>query len=248
MTMLAGMRGCLPALLLLAGGAVAAEPSGAAPALAPFEARYEVDWGGIGVGQMEVKLAPDAAAGDACWTYRATSHPSLLARSLYGAPNEESDFCVVEGRVRPRHFQSLLPGDETQSYSLDFDWDKPGATDENGRMRTIPVGTVDSFALQQAVRLWVLAHAADTNPPIAEFDMVDRKNLTHYQFKLAGRERLRVHAGTFDTVILERVDNPKKEGHFWLAPERGYMPVKIQTRSGNKPAVTFTLANLAESK
>ena len=212
----------------------------AADALPPIEVRYAVSWGGLGVGKIDVALKPDVPGG--CYAYTAISHPTALARSLYGAPNESSQFCVKDGRVRSKHFNSLLPGDEKQSYSLNFDWDKHTATDENGLTRSIPPDAVDSFALQQAVRLWVSAHAKDAQPPVAEFDMVDRKNLTHYQFKLVGHESVETPAGTFDALKMERIDNPNKEGHFWLAAERDYMPVKIETRSGNKPAVTMLLS------
>ena len=222
-------------------GASAAASSSADAALPAIKVRYAVSWGGLGVGKIDVSLKPDATAG--CYLYTTVSHPTALARSLYGAPNETSQFCVSQGRVRSKHFDSVLPGDDKQSYSLNFDWDKNSVTDGNGQVRSIPENAVDSFALQQAVRLWVAAHAKDENPPVAEFDMVDRKNLTHYQFKLAGHETVETPAGTFDALKMERVDNPNKEGHFWLAAERDYMPVKITTRNGNKPAVVLILSN-----
>jgi len=220
-----------------AAPAASAEESAALPAI---EVRYAVSWGGLGVGKIDVSLKPDGTAG--CYLYTTTSHPTALARSLYGAPNESSQFCVAQGRVRSKHFNSVLPGDDKQSYMLNFDWDKNSVTDENGLTRSIPANAVDSFALQQAVRLWVAAHAKDENPPVAEFDMVDRKNLTHYQFKLSGHETVQTPAGTFDALKMERIDNPNKEGHFWLAAERDYMPVKITTRNGNKPSVVMVLS------
>jgi len=208
--------------------------------LPSIDVHYLVSWGGLGVGKVDVSLQPDAGAD--CYRYSTISHPTALARSLYGAPSESSQFCVKNGQVRSSHFNSVLPSDARQTYALNFDWDKHTVTDQNGMTRTIPENAVDSFALQQAVRLWVVAHANDANPPIAEFDMADRKNLTHYQFKLSGHETVETHDGTFDALKMERIDNPKKEGEFWLAAERDYMPVKITTRSGNKPAVTLILS------
>jgi hypothetical protein len=214
-----------------------ARPADNLPAI---DVHYLVSWGGLGVGKVDVSLKPDVGAD--CYQYTTISHPTALARSLYGAPSESSQFCVKNGQIRSRHFNSVLPSDARQTYALNFDWDKHTVTDQSGQTRTIPENAVDSFALQQAVRLWVSAHANDANPPLAEFDMVDRKNLTHYQFKLTGHETVETHDGSFDALKMERVDNPKKEGLFWLAAERDYMPVKITTRSGNKPAVTLILS------
>jgi D-methionine transport system ATP-binding protein len=62
-----------------------------------------------------------------------------------------------------------------------------------------------------------------------------------FPLKLAGRETIKTPAGNFDTIRLERIDNPDKIGRFWLAAERDWMPVKIQTKSGNKPTAVLTL-------
>jgi hypothetical protein len=224
-----------------------AAPAPAAPAsqatgmsLPPLDFRYDVSWGPIGVGQMEISLKP--AGNKGCYRYSAISHPTGLAAALYGSPNQTSLFCVEDGQLRSRHFESVLPGDDKQSYTLDFDWDRRLATDENGVARPIPDDAIDSFALQQAVRLWVAAHANDRDAPIARFTMVDQKNLTHYQFHIVGREKVDTPAGSFDTVRLERIDNPNKRGSFWCAPSRDYMPVVIETRNGGKPTVRMVLA------
>ncbi|MBX6421132.1 MAG: DUF3108 domain-containing protein [Nevskia sp.] len=234
-------RWLLPLLTLTAAlGAVRAD-EGDAATLAPFDHWYDTSWGGIGVGQMEVRLQADGTQAG-CYRYSALSHPTGLVAALYGSPNQESRFCLVDGRIRSRHFDSVLPGDDQQSYVLSFDWDQHTVTDENGKTREIPDDAIDSLALQLAVRLWVEAHAADAQPPLASFTMVDQKNLTHYQFRLAGRERVDTPAGSFDTLRLERIDHPDKRGRFWLAPALDYLPVRIETKNGGRPTVTLILA------
>ena len=71
--------------------------------------------------------------------------------------------------------------------------------------------------------------------------MVDRKNLTHYQFRFAGRETVKTPAGDFEAIKLERIDNPDKLGLLWVAPSRDYLPVRIETRNGGKPPVLLQL-------
>jgi hypothetical protein len=240
----AAARFAWPALLLLSTGLAVscrAEPLMAGPAPLPdLDYSYNASWGGMNLGQIQVALRQEGEHG--CYRYTNTSNPSALVRALYGSPNQTSRFCVKDGRIRSQHFESVLQGDDKRSYTLDFDWSQHTVTDQNGQVRTIPDDAIDSFALEQAVRLWVQAHARDGTPPTAEFTMVDNKNLTHYQFKFDGHQVIDTPAGSFDTLLMERIDNPGKQGRFWLAPERGYMPVKIETKSGGRPSVTMVLA------
>lgn len=223
-----------------ATAATATAPAVAATTILPnLDFRYEAAWGGMDVGEVQITLKPQGAAG--CYRYRNVSNPTALVRMFYGSPDQTSLFCVVDGRIRSQRFESVLPGDDKQSYTLDFDWNQHTVTDNHGKVRTIPDDAIDSFALQQAVRLWVKAHALDKQPPVAEFTMVDNKNLTHYKFKFSGSQQVETSAGRFDALLMERIDNPDKVGRFWLAPVRDYMPVKTETKNGNKPEVTMVL-------
>jgi hypothetical protein len=216
---------------LLAAASVAHADDAALPNL---DYTYAGSFSGLSIGDVNVSLKPAGDAG--CYQYTTTSKPSSFVRALYGSPNQFSTFCVKDGRIVSRRFEAKLDGDDKQSYTLDFAADGSSVTDENGVKREIPPGAVDNFSLQQAVRLWVIAHYKDSNPPIAEFDMVDRKNITHYKFQLSGHEQVQTPAGTFDTIKMERIDNPKKVGLFWIAPAKDMMPVKITTQSGSTPA------------
>lgn len=226
--------GLLAALIPVAGEALAAD----AP-LPALNLVYSVNYAGIGAGDADVTLKPDGKPG--CYLYETKTHPVGFIKAIFGSPNQSSRFCVDNGVVRSQRYESVLENDDKQSYVLDFDYAKRQVTDENGLVREIPNEAVDSFALQQAVRLWVARHVNDAEPPVAQFTMVDRKNLTHYQLKLAGRETVKTPAGEFDTVRLERIDNPDKIGRYWLAAERDWMPVKIETKSGKKPSAVLTL-------
>jgi hypothetical protein len=229
---------CVCALLLLLPAAMQTARADDAP-LPALDLRYDARWGSVDVGEVHIGLRPEGAPG--CYKYTNVSHPTPLVRMLYGSPDQTSLFCLRDGRIRTLHFASELPGDDRQSYTLDFDWDKHTVTDNHGQVRPIPDDAIDSFALQQAVRQWVQVHAGDAAPPLAEFTMVDNKNLTHYKFHFAGVAPVDTPAGHFKALLMDRVDNPDKLGRFWLAPERGYMPVRTETRNGNKPVVTMVL-------
>lgn len=213
--------------------------------LPTFTMRYDVSWSGIGIGTIDLSLKPWAGRPD-CYRYSAATHPTMLFRLVYGTLNQSSEFCTSEDRLRPQHFKSSLPGDDKQTYALDFDWNAHTVTDDHGRVRHIPDDAVDSLSLQQAVRLWVLSHAdsidADAATRTADFTMVDDHNQTPYRFRFAGHKTVGVPAGHFDTLLMERIDTPGKVGRFWLAPSRGYMPVKSETRNGRSPAVVMELS------
>lgn len=233
-------RTVLSVLILLAATATASADASAADApLADFDAVYAVDWSGLPVGDARVSLKAGAERG--CYVYSTTTRPVGFIRAIYGSPAQSSTFCVKDGRVRSQRFESVLEGDDKQSYTLAFDYARHTVTDENGAVREIPDQAVDSFSLQQAVRLWAAAHAADAAPPIGEFTMVDRKNLTYYQFRIDGHERVSTAAGDFDTIKIERIDNPDKIGRFWVAPARDFLPVRIETKNGGKPTVLLSL-------
>lgn len=231
------------AVILPAMAAQTAPPD--TSALPSFNYHYNVSWGAIGVGTLDLSLKPQVDHAG-CYRYATTTAPNALVAMFYGAPSQSSDFCIVDDHVRSQHFVSKLPGDDKQSYTLDFDWSRHQVVDENSNRRDIPDDAVDSLALQQAVRLWVLDHRAELNAStqslIAKFTMVDNKHLTHYQFKFGGEQKIDTPAGHFDTLLMDRVDTPGKIGRFWLAPSRGYMPVKSETKIGGKPAVTMALA------
>ncbi len=208
-------------------------------ALPNLDYTYSGNFSGFPIGDVKVSLKPEGDAG--CYKYTTISKPTGFVKALYGSPNQFSTFCVKDGHIVSRRFEAVLDGDEEQSYTLDFAADGKSVTDKNGARREVPAGTVDNFSLQQAVRLWVIAHYQDPKPPIAEFDMVDRKNITHYQFRLAGNEQVQTPAGSFDTIRMERIDTPNKRAVFWIAPKKDMMPVKIETQNGGKPTVQLIL-------
>lgn len=222
-------------------GASAAASSRKTVVLPSFRDDFSVKWNGISVGSMEVSMRPQAGEPN-CYVDRATTDPNFIAKAIYGAPRQTSVFCVVDGAIRVRSYHYTVPGDADKSYSLTFDWHNNTVTDSHGKVRRVPDGTVDSLALQQAARLWLIAHAGDADPPEAKFTLIDDKHLTHYRFKLAGRDTIDTPAGRFDAWLMERVDNPGKVGKYWLAPQRDYLPVASETRNGHGAVLTTMLA------
>lgn len=220
------MRIAIAGVLLLAASVtvLAAEPK-----IGTFSSSYSIAWSGNALGEASITLTalPEAD----CYRYETQTKPVALVRWLYGSPRETSQFCVREGVIRPSHFEYRNDKREKDNFTLDFDWTtrklkalKRGVLTE----RDLPETAYDRFVLQLAVRRWVQLHVGKESPPPTEFHMADDDRIVVYKFMLVGNEVLETPAGKFETVRLERVDNPKKSLRIWLAPSRDYTPVKIE--------------------
>jgi hypothetical protein len=211
----------IAAVLLASGPLAAAEPK-----LPDLDLKYAVTWRGMGLGNAVITLRPHGGAD--CYRYESVTEPSGLVRMFYGKPRETSDFCLRGGKLVPQRFEFKSPKDD--SFTLEFDTAagkvRGGAKGE----RDLPASAQDRFAIQQAVRLWVLENLKSEPGAVeAEFAMVDDRRIRKYRFAITGRERVEVPAGRFDdAVLVQRVDDPKKTTKFWLAPARDYMPVKVE--------------------
>jgi hypothetical protein len=204
--------------------ALAAEPQ-----LAEIDVHYSVTYTGIGLGRATIQLT--RMDGGNCYRYESITDPIWLVVMLYGAPHETSEFCIVNGKVVAKRFEFVNPKREQDSFRLEFDPARHTVRGfPRGDVREVPPDAQDRFGLQQAVRLWVLKHLDDKDPGTVEFPTVDDTRVARYTFAIKGRETVDTPAGTFDTVRVERIDDPKKTMKFWLAPERDYMPVKVHIK------------------
>lgn len=218
--------------------AAAAAP-GAEPKLPELTLTYAAQWRGFGLGDIVITLKREGGAD--CYRYESLTKPVGLVRMFYGKPRETSDFCVGDGRIVPRRFAFLNPKDEEASFSLEFDTDAGKVRDGRGAVRDIPPNAQDRFAIQQAVRLWVLAHLQAEPGETVEFAMVDEHRVKNYRFAITGHEQVEVPAGRFNALLVQRVDNPNRSTKFWLAPERDYMPVMVEQSKNGATELRMTL-------
>jgi hypothetical protein len=201
------------------------------PRLPELRMAYATTWNGIKLGEVIVSLKPGEGAD--CYHYESQSNPVGMVRMFYGKPREVSEFCIRKGRVVPQRFSFVNPADEADNFTLNFDLAAGKVMGGVGE-RDIPANAQDRFGLQQAVRLWVIQHAGKNDKETVEFAMVDDDRIKTYRFAITAYEEVEVPAGKFETVLVQRVDDPRKTSKFWLAPSRDYMPVKVeQVKSGD---------------
>lgn len=221
-------------VLCLPLAAVAAEPK-----LPDLRLSYSASWNGFGLGEIVVTLKPTTEPD--CYRYESQSNPVGLVRMFYGKPREVSEFCVSGGKVVPKRFVFISSKGKSKDFSLAFDAVARTVTDQKGGVRELPANAQDRFAIQQAVRLWALSQVGAKEPGTAEFAQVDDHSIRHYRFAITAYEKIEVPAGKFETILIQRIDHPKRTSKFWIAPARDYMPVKVETLKGGEVELRMVL-------
>lgn len=203
------------------------------------EATYDLSSGILTLGEARFSLAPQDVAN--CYRYEYTATPRGMARMFVGEIREISEFCVTDAGLRSHRYEFRRADKPEKDYLLEFDWSKHKVFGGRAKEQSIPDGALDRLAIQQAVRLWAIAHAKEEKPAPVEFTMADSKRVVTYRFAITGRETVEVPAGKFDALVVQRVDDPKKTMRYWLAPERDYMPVKVQHIDDDDPELRMVM-------
>lgn len=200
---------------------------------APSDATYVVTRGMLTLGEARFRLAQHGEPG--CWRYEYKAEPSGLARLFIGEVSERSDFCMVAGELRSQHFEFKRADKSGENFSLSFNWKDRVVRSSGGEMRELQAGMVDRLAMQIAVQNWVVDHNGQAGTDEMSVTKIEKERVRTYRFRITGTETIQAPAGRFDTVRVERVDDPKKSTRFWLAPSRGYLAVRVeQTKGGSE--------------
>lgn len=223
-------------LLLLT---LAAATCAQAASLTPSQLSYDVAWSGTPLGSGTLTLT--AEAGD-CYRYELATHPIGMVRWLYGSPKETSTFCVQDGVVVPRAMRFENPKRPKDGFALSFDFAKGQVLGGRNGALEIKPGALDRLSVHQAARLWVKTHVNDANPGVMVAAIADHKRVKSYTFAIRGRSMVKTPAGSFDAIRFERIDDPKTTLRFWLAPEKDYMPVKVQNIEDGEDKVSLSLS------
>lgn len=226
------MRALMLMMVLFAGVAQASEP-----VLLPHSSTYDVQWGSITLGEGTITLAPAETKEKNCYRYESSTNPVGLVKAFYGAPFESSLFCVKDGIIRAKHYEFSLKKNSDDNFSMDFDWAaRKVKTLKQGTItvRDIPDNTYDRFVLREVVRLWVKQRGDKLkNGDELAFNMMDDDSNNDYRFVYQGRETVKTPAGEFETLRVDRVNDPNRVLRAWFAPTRDYTIVELeQYRNG----------------
>lgn len=230
------------AALLVTLVAVVAMPAARAggdlpPPLAPFEAEYRVGNGSMRVGRTTVRLEPH----DRGWRYESVTKARGLLALFAGGPIVDRTLLEPHADgLRPLEYSRSEPDGDTR---VRFDWAAGEARAETpDGTRTIPLepGTHDQFSAMLAVMQALASGHSEVGFPGIDDDG-EHKPL---QFVAEAGETVSVPLGQFQAVRVRRIREGKRSTISWLAPELGWLPVRVEQRKRDDLVARLELAAL----
>jgi len=201
-----------------------------------FQAVYQLRINSFTIGEARVELA---AQSDGRYLYSSRTHSTGLTRVFRNDKVSESSlFNPHNQHLRPLEYRFDHTGSKKERHAyLKFDWNKREVTNTvegHTWAMDIPEGALDKLIVQLAVMMDL-----DAGKQELVYAIADGGKLKEYKFAIVGKEKLRVPAGEYETVKLERLrkDNDRTT-YLWCAPSLGYLPVRIK-QIENEDGVTY---------
>ena len=220
-------------LLVFAGAANADE-------LKPYTATYNGIWKGITVAVSTLKLERT----DDTWTFSSRSEPRGIGRMASGVfpPLQVSVVRVTDQGVLPQSFKSS-GGDPNKGIQLNYDWETHRVTGVyEGTEVSLPLTpqVQDDGSVQLALMVELLA---GRTPPTLQ--LIDKNNVREYQFTRDGEATLKTALGDVPTLIFKsQKKHSPRITRFWCAPDRGYVPMRVQQKKGDDVQWTLEIQTL----
>ena len=228
-----GMALGFAALLALAAPAHADE-------LKPYQATYAGIWHGITVAISQLKLEH---TGDS-WTFTSRSEPRGIGKLASGVfpPLQVSVVRISGGEAQPQSFESS-GGSASKSADLKYDWRAHRVTGTyEGTQVDLPLTprVQDDGSVQLSLMVELLAgHTPQT------VQLIDKNSVRDYQFSRDGDAKLATPLGEIATVVYrsQKANSPRVT-RFWCAPDRGYVPMKVEQTIGEEVQWTLLIQSL----
>jgi hypothetical protein len=207
------MRNSLIAIALSACAVAQAAPP------SHVEVAYEVQYNGNAVADVSYLLDHDGKKYQLVERWKGRGMYALI-----GEAQRISRGTIGAGGIRPLYYEDARTMRKTATAR--FDWEAKSLTLEyrqGPQLRPMPPNAQDRLSF-----LFSFVFKPPGTAPI-EFKVVDGKGIATYVFDIAGRERLKVPAGEFDTLrLVERKEHPGDRGsEVWLDVSRDYMPLRV---------------------
>lgn len=223
----------LVALLLASARARADE-------LKPYQATYHGIWHGMTVAVSQLQLEK---SGDT-WTYTSKSEGRGLGKLVSGfSPDQTSVVkAAPDGGIQPQSYRSG-GGDAKHSIELKYDWQAKRLTGNyEGTAVDLPLtaGMQDDASVQLALMAALLAG----HPP-DKFQLIDKNSVREYRFARDGEASLKTPLGAVATVVYRaQKKNSPRITRFWCAPDKGYVPMKVEQTRGDDVQWTLLIEKL----
>jgi hypothetical protein len=212
----------------------------AADELLPYTATYNGIWRGITVAVSTLKLEQ---TGDT-WTFSSRSEPRGIGKLASGVfpPLQVSVVRVTDQGVLPQSFKST-GGDPNKGVQLDYDW-------QTHRVTGVYEGTEVNLPLTPqvqddgSVQLHLMVELLSGRTP-STVQLIDKNNVREYEFSREREATIKTAIGEVHTVIFrsQKKYSPRIT-RFWCAPDRGYIPMKVQQTKDDDVQWTLEIQSL----
>ena len=209
------------ALALFIGTAQAAE------APRPFTATYQVLQGDQKIGDATVTLKK---TGEGTWSYRNTSKGTGGIAALLGASSQETTTFRWTGSAPETvsYNYQMQASIKSKQRHLTVDQASHQVSVDDGKgAKTYPgaAAMVDRNTLPYALGLALRAGKQQVTLPVAVKQKVEQQ-----QYKVTGKAKVTVPAGTFNADKVQRSDDPSFNA--WYVPDKYLLPVKLTQHDG----------------
>lgn len=151
----------------------------------------------------------------------------FFASMFAGRFEQQSTGEIVEGRLRPERF-SLRRG-ESPAEIARFDWDSRRVEHQRIRGEHIQPLQGNAQDLQSFIFQFGYEFSRPVPPEHVSFAITNARKMETYEFRVMGKERLKLPFGEVDTIHLVRTaQDPGDAYEAWLSPAHRYLPVKIR--------------------
>lgn len=226
---------------MLLAGALTLGTVACADELKPYQATYNGIWHGMTVAVSTLRLQQ---TGDT-WTYSSVSEAQGLGRLVSDlSPDQTSVVRVTPKGIQPQSYTSGGGAGGKVSIDLKYDW-------QSGRVTGIYEGTKVDLELtpqtqdDASVQLALMAELLAGQTP-SSFSLIDKDSVRDYQFTRGGEATVNTPMGDVATVIYraQKKYSPRITS-FWLAPDRGYIPMKVEQKKGDDVQWTLQIQKLS---
>ena len=233
--------GCAGWLLALVAAALLGNTgAAAADGLKPYSATYNGIWKSMTVAVSTLGLEQ---TGDT-WTFSSRSEGRGIGKLASGVfpPLQVSVVRVTAQGVQPQSFKSS-GGDPNKGIQLNYDWELHRVTGVyEGTEVSLPLTpqVQDDGSVQLALMVELLA---GRTPPTVQ--LIDKNSVREYEFSRGGEATIKTAMGDVHTLIFksQKKYSPRIT-RFWCAPDRGYVPMRVQQKRDDEVQWTLEIASL----
>jgi Protein of unknown function (DUF3108) len=212
----------------------------AADELKPYKATYNGIWHGMTVAVSTLQLEQ---TGDT-WTFSSRSEPRGIGKLASGVfpPLQVSVVRVTDQGVLPVSFKSS-GGDASKSIELKYDWQAHKVTGTyEGTKVDLPLTpqVQDDGSVQLGLMVELLAGRTP-----ASVQLIDKNSVREYEFTRGDEATIKTTLGDVRTVVFksQKKYSPRITS-FWCAPDRGYIPVRVQQKKDDDVQWTLEIQSL----